>query len=73
MNATIKNGDLILSKMISIEEALIRLEKLKMIYPNARIVETDEEIIERRKINVTPEEIEDVGCAVVPAELVLFK
>lgn len=63
MNAIIKNGDLALSKVISKEEALARLEKLKALYPNARIVETDEEIVEQRKINVVPEEIEEVGCA----------
>lgn len=63
MNTIIKNGDLALSKVISKEEALARLENLKVLYPNARIVETDEKIVERVKIDVIPEEIDDVGCA----------
>lgn len=63
MNAIIKNGDLALSKVITKAEAIARLEKLKALYPHARIVETDEKIVERVKIDVVPEEIDDVGCA----------
>ena len=62
MNAIIKNGDLALSKVISKEEALARLEKLKALYPNARIVETDEPVKKKVEIDVVPEEVEDVGC-----------
>ena len=62
MNAIIKNRDLAISKVMTMQEAEETLKKLKVIYPNARIVETDEEIVERAKIDVTPEEVEDVGC-----------
>ena len=63
MNAIIKNGDLVLSKVMPIQEAEERLKGLKMIYPNAHIERTSQEVIEKSVIVVIPEEIEDTGCA----------
>ena len=62
MNAVIKNRDLVLSKVMTMQEAEETLKKLKVIYPNARIVETDEPAKKKIEIDVVPEEVEDVGC-----------
>ncbi len=62
MNAIIKNRDLAISKVMTMQEAEKTLKKLKVIYPNARIVETDEPVKKKVEIDVVPEEVEDVGC-----------
>lgn len=62
MNAVIKNGNLTISKVMCFEDAEETLKKLKVIYPNACIVETDEPVKKKVEIDVVPEEVEDVGC-----------
>ena len=62
-NYILKNGDIEISPPMSESEAVERLDKIKMIYPNAVMVSTSEEVVSR-KINESPAEIvDDVGCA----------
>lgn len=63
MNAIIMNGDVILSKVMTKADAIKRCEELKMIYPNAVVVETAQAVIEEKQYDITPEVVEDVGCA----------
>lgn len=63
MNAVIINGEARISQVITREEAENRLEALKMMYPNARVESVNEEIKSKVKINVVPEEVEDLSCA----------
>lgn len=63
MNAIIMNGEIALSPVLKMSEAQERIEMLRVIYPKAVIIETDQEIVKKAKIDVVPEEVEDVGCA----------
>lgn len=63
MNAVIINGEARISQVITREEAENRLKALKMMYPNARVESVNEEIKSKVKINVIPEEVEDLSCA----------
>lgn len=64
MNAIIMNGDVILSKVMTKDEALKRCEELKKaIYPNAVVVEIAQAVIKEKQYDITPEIVEDVGCA----------
>ena len=63
MNAVIINGETRISQVLTRKEAEERLESIKMIYPNARVESVNEEIKSKVKINVIPEEVEDLSCA----------
>lgn len=67
MNAIIKNRDLVLSKVMTMQEAEEMLKKLKVIYPNARIAEIDEPVKKKVEIDVVLEEVEDVVVLVADA------
>ena len=62
MNAIIMNGETILSKVMTKADAIKRCEELKMIYPNAEVIETAQAVIEEKQYDITPEVVEDVGC-----------
>lgn len=64
MNVIIMNGDMRLSPPLKREVAEERLEQLKMIYPNAYLVDTDEaEIVQSISKELEVEEVENKGCA----------
>lgn len=61
-NAVIINNGLVLSSVLTMSEAVARLEQLKVIYPNAYIQETDQPV-KSKFVHEDYEEIEDKGCA----------
>lgn len=63
-NYIVKNGDTILSEPKSYEEARIACDKLKAIYPNARLFATDQEEFKKGYVATgDAEEVEDKSCA----------
>lgn len=64
MNVVIMNNDQKISDVITLKEAEARLKNgLVAIYPKAKIVHVDDEISQKRELNIVAEVIEERGCA----------